>query len=203
MSKFITFEGCDGVGKSTQIAFVKEFLESKGKKVMLTREPGGTPLAEKLREIIIKENMDVITEAHLFAAARSEHLINKIIPALNDGYYVLCDRFIDSSLAYQGYARGLGFERVLEINRFTVENKMPDATIFIDMEPSNTWRKQSSMVIEDDKYEAETLEFHKKVYEGFKTLAKTEDRFISIVPEFEKKQTTEKIIKGLIDKGII
>ena len=114
--KFITFEGCEGVGKSTQLRLIREYLEKTNQNVVFTREPGGTPLAEKIRNIILTENMCAETEAELFAAARCDHIRNLILPALNDGKTVICDRFVDSSLAYQGYGRNLGYERVKDIN---------------------------------------------------------------------------------------
>src|SRR5437763_1199681 len=131
---FITFEGPDGAGKSTIIRMVANEL----KDALLTREPGGIDIAEQIRKVILdKENiaMDARTEALLYAAARRQHLVEKVRPALEDGKVVLCDRFVDSSLAYQGFARGLGIDEVLSINQFAIENMMPDLTIYFDIEP--------------------------------------------------------------------
>ncbi len=131
---FITFEGPDGAGKSTIIDMVAKQLGN----VLLTREPGGIDIAEQIRAVILnKENtaMDPRTEALLYAAARRQHLIEKVRPALDEGKIVLCDRFVDSSLAYQGYARGLGIEEVFAINQFAIENLMPELTIYFEIEP--------------------------------------------------------------------
>src|SRR3954470_4722817 len=130
---FITFEGPDGAGKSTIIDLVANRLGD----VLLTREPGGIDIAEQIRAVILdRENtaMDPRTEALLYAAARRQHLIEKVKPALDEGKIVLCDRFVDSSLAYQGYARGLGIDEVLTINQFAIEQMMPHLTIYFDIE---------------------------------------------------------------------
>ncbi len=203
MKKFITFEGCEGVGKSTQLNLLKEYLASTNQKAIFTREPGGTPLAEKIRKLILTEDMSSETEALLFASARSEHIDNLILPALNDGYIVVCDRFIDSSLAYQGFARDLGVQQVLDFNRYAVENCMPSATIFLNQDPANSWRKQSGVVIENDRLELESTDFHSKVYKGFCTLAENYDRFINIIPQQDMNVTSQNIIRSLQERGLI
>ncbi len=198
---FVVLEGCEGVGKSTQLGFLKDYLSTLGKEVVFTREPGGTPLAEKIRELILTKDMDSLTEAYLFASARIDHINNVILPALERGAIVLCDRYIDSSFAYQAFARGLGLSRVKEINRYAVENCMPDMTIFIDMDPNNSFRVKKGNIIENDRMERETKEFHSKVYQGFKELAKTEERFVSIVPQEEKTHTAA-LIREAVEKGL-
>ena len=142
--KFITLEGCEGVGKSTQLRLLAEYLNKEGVDTVFTREPGGTPLAERIRGILLDENLVIspYAEAELFATARRDHIDNLIIPALKAGKLVVCDRYIDSSLAYQGVARGLGIERVSEINAYARDNCMPELPVFIDMEPANSWRRQ-------------------------------------------------------------
>lgn len=135
---FITFEGGDGAGKSTVINKVYEELVKKNLSCMITREPGGIDIAEQIREVILNvknTKMDARTEALLYAAARRQHLAEKVIPALEEGKIVLCDRFLHSSLAYQGYARGLGIEEVYEINKFAIDSYMPDLVILFDIEP--------------------------------------------------------------------
>ena len=135
---FITFEGPDGAGKSTIIKLVHEKLLQDGFNIVLTREPGGTPIAEKIRDIILDNSnqaLDARTEALLYAASRRQHLVEKIWPALKEGKIVLCDRFLDSSLAYQGGGRNLGVENVLNINLFATENTYPDLTLFFDVSP--------------------------------------------------------------------
>lgn len=135
---FITLEGGEGAGKTTVAYSVIEKLSSVGIKAIYTREPGGIKIAEKIREIILDPNhteMDCRTEALLYAAARRQHLVEKVKPAMENGYVVLCDRFVDSSIVYQGYARGIGMEEVLKMNEFAIEGFMPNLTIFFDIEP--------------------------------------------------------------------
>ncbi|MBO5773985.1 MAG: dTMP kinase, partial [Clostridia bacterium] len=142
--KFVTVEGCEGVGKSTQLRLLKEYFEREGIPAVFTREPGGTPIAERIREILLDKKLAVSPriEAELFAVARMEHINNLIKPALEQGKVVISDRYIDSSLAYQGVARELGIDNVYEINAYARDNCMPELTIFIDMDPANSWRKQ-------------------------------------------------------------
>src|SRR5690554_938584 len=149
MKGFITIEGCEGVGKSTQVKFLKEYLEKSGQNTVFTREPGGTRTGEKIREILLRENMGAVCEAHLFAAARAEHIDSVVIPSIKQNNLVVCDRYIDSSFAYQGFARGLGLQKVMEINDYAINNCMPEYTVFIDMNPLNSWRKQKGKVIDD------------------------------------------------------
>lgn len=201
--KFIVFEGCEGVGKSTQLRLIKEYLEKTGQDAVFTREPGGTPLAETIREIILREEMNAECEANLFAAARSEHIDNFILPALNEGKTVICDRYIDSSIAYQGYARGLGRDRVTEINEYAIRTCMPDAVVFIDMNPLSSWRRQKGKVVQNDRLEAEKDEFHLAVYRGFKELAATENRFVCVEPDEDKLITNRKIIDALRERELI
>ncbi|MEH7130407.1 dTMP kinase [Neobacillus drentensis] len=169
---FITFEGPDGAGKSTIIDMVAKQFEN----VLLTREPGGIDIAEQIRAVILnKENtaMDPRTEALLYAAARRQHLIEKVRPALDEGKIVLCDRFVDSSLAYQGYARGLGIEEVFAINQFAIENLMPELTIYFEIEPElGLERINKNKGREINRLDLENLEFHQKVSEGYQLLIK-------------------------------
>ena len=203
MKNFITFEGCEGVGKSTQIRYLKEYLQKTNQPALFTREPGGNEVGEEIREILLKEKMSALCEAHLFAAARIEHINTVILPALNQGMLVICDRYIDSSFAYQGFARGLGLEKVMQINEFAVNNCMPQYTVFLDMNPLNSWRKQKGKVI-DDRMEGESGEFHLKVYDGFKRLSQAyADRYIVIEPKPLKEETSQSIIDALRKRGII
>ncbi len=182
--KFITFEGPEGSGKSTVIKAVEEYLLSEGYDIITTREPGGIKIAEDIRDIILsKENtkMGANAEALLFAASRSQHFVEKIIPALEQNKIILCDRFIDSSLAYQGHARGLGIEEVYQINKFAIGNKLPDLTIFIDVPPAVGLKRVFNNTRKVDRLDLETIEFHEKVYEGYKILSKKfENRFVTI-----------------------
>ena len=138
MSLFITLEGPEGSGKSSVMEKVYERLLSEGYEIVKTREPGGTPIGEQIRNVILNQDntkMDIRTECLLFAASRRQHLVEKIWPSLKQGKLVFCDRYLDSSLAYQGYARKLGMDNVLNVNLFATENTYPDLTLFFDVAP--------------------------------------------------------------------
>ena len=200
---FITLEGCEGSGKSTQLKKLKEFLVSQGCDFIFTREPGGTPIAEKIRTIILDGNnveMQDETEALLYARARVQHIKEKIIPAKNSGKIVICDRYIDSSFAYQSYARGLSMDFVRGVNSYAVENCMPDVTIFLDRSPAESFRATPG----DDRMEQETREFHNKVYEGYKAeMATSNGRIVGIKPDFDRNVTKQLIINALRERGAI
>lgn len=183
--RFITFEGPEGSGKSTVIKAVQDFLVQEGYDILTTREPGGSKIAEEIRDIILnKDNteMDASTEALLYAASRSQHHAEVITPALAAGKVILCDRFIDSSLAYQGYARGLGVDEVLAINSFGIGEHMPDVTIFIDVPPEiGLQRVFDNQGRKIDRLDLEPIEFHQKVYKGYMALAERfDERFVII-----------------------
>lgn len=169
--KFIVFEGGEGSGKSTMIDMIYNWLKENGFNVIKTREPGGISIAEQIREVILnKENikMDGKTEALLYAAARRQHLVEKVIPALEEGKIVLCDRFLDSSLAYQGYARGLGMDEVYSINKFAIGDCMPNMSILFDVSPEvglDRIKKNSDREI--NRLDLEKIDFHNKVREGY------------------------------------
>ena len=170
---FITFEGPDGSGKTTQIELLANYLRQKGYEVITTREPGGTPISEKIRNIILDPNNKEesgVTEALLYAASRAQHVAEKIKPALSAGKIVLCDRFMDSSLAYQAYARGLG-EDVIAINMFAIQGCTPDLTLFLDLDPTIGQERQIARG-KLDRLEQEGLIFQKKVYAGYQELIK-------------------------------
>ena len=164
---FITLEGPDGAGKTTQIQMMKEYLESLGKTVLLTREPGGTGISEKLREILLdKENAEMsdTTEMMIYAAARAQHVAQVIKPALAEGKIVICDRFVDSSIAYQGYGRRLG-EPVAVINSYAVAGCMPDVTFLMKLDPAVG--KGRIRADEQDRLESEKEAFHDEVFKGY------------------------------------
>ncbi len=198
LNKFIVFEGCEGVGKSYQIKKLVEYLKKTGQDTIVTREPGGTPESEATREILLNYPMPPLAEAYLFAAARISHIDKVIMPALQQGKIVICDRFVDSSIAYQGYARGLGRELVEQINYYALENCMPDTVIFLDLMPKDAWRKKSG-----DRLEQEGELFHSKVYQGFSELASSYSRFVTVVPDVDKEKTLQAIIDTLKERGII
>jgi dTMP kinase len=169
--KFITVEGPEGAGKTTIIDMLASNLAEEGYQVLQTREPGGIEIAEQIRSVILdKKNtkMDPRTEALLYAAARRQHLAEKVKPALDEGYIILCDRFIDSSLAYQGHARGLGIEEVYSINSFAIEGMMPELTLYFDIEPeAGLERINQHKGREVNRLDLEKLDFHHKVREGY------------------------------------
>lgn len=168
---FISFEGTEGSGKTSVIKAVVAHFESKGIRVLTSREPGGIRISEKIRDILLDKNhteMDARTEALLFAASRRQHLVEKIRPALEEGKMVLCDRFVDSSLVYQGVARNLGIEEVYQINQFAIEDTLPDLTIFVDVRPEvGLARVFSTSGREVNRLDLEQLEFHQKIYNGY------------------------------------
>ncbi|WP_297636428.1 dTMP kinase [uncultured Clostridium sp.] len=171
---FIAFEGGEGSGKSTMIEKIYLWLKEKGYDCVTTREPGGIKISEKIREVILDTNnteMDGRTEALLYAAARRQHLVEKVLPALNEGKIVLCDRFVFSSLAYQGHARGIGMEEVYRINEFAIDGHMPDMSILFDISPEvglERIRKNSDREV--NRLDLEAIDFHNKVREGYNNI---------------------------------
>ena len=185
MSKFITFEGGEGSGKSTVMKDVATRLTKEGYKLVLTREPGGTPIAEEIRNVILdKDNtkMDPRTEALLYAASRRQHLVEKIWPALERGEIVLCDRYLDSSLAYQGGARGLGIDNILQLNNFATEGSFPDLTLLFDIDPRiGLKRIAANANREVNRLDLEKIEFHDSVRKTFLSLAnRFKERYVII-----------------------
>ena len=203
--KFITFEGCEGSGKSTQIALIKKYLDENKIDYIFTREPGGTNISEKIRSVILDINNSEMSdecEALLYAAARAQLINEKILPALNEGKLVFCDRYLDSSMAYQAYARGLGEDFIKNINAYAINHCYPDYTIFLNISPEKAFARKGGMD-KDDRLEQSGFEFHTRVYEGYlKILEKEGDRFISIDPSGTVNETHQKIVNELKDKGI-
>ena len=202
--KFISFEGGERVGKSTYLNMLEEYLARIGRRpeFVFSREPGGSPIAERIRELLLDKRyfgeMSAHAEAALYAAARCQHIDDVILPTLNSGKSVVCDRYIHSSYAYQAYARGLGFEYVRAVNGYAVKRCMPDAVVFIDLSPDRAYFRKGS-----DRLESESGAFHRSVYEGFKSLEKTEKNFFPVVPSGSKEETFEKIIEILKNAGVL
>lgn len=200
---FVTFEGCEGVGKSTQLKLLRDYLERTGQDAVYVREPGSTDISEQIRSIILDpKNRDMTpeTEALLYAAARAQLVSSVIRPALDAGRTVICDRYIDSSVAYQGYARGLGREAVERVNAFAMRTAMPDVIVFIDLRPSAAFRSVSR----NDRLEMEALAFHDKVYEGYLAqAAASAGRFVLVKPEKDRADTHRKIVAALRERGAI
>ncbi|MCI1245400.1 MAG: dTMP kinase [Bacilli bacterium] len=202
---FITMEGGEGSGKSTAIKEIVAELRKEGHEVVLTREPGGTPISEEIRDIILdKKNtaMDPKTEALLYAASRRQHIVEKILPALKAGKIVICDRYLDSSLAYQGGARGIGIDKVYEMNQFATEGLLPDLTILFDIEPKEGLKRIADNAgREVNRLDIERLPFHEKVRASFRKLAKRfPDRYVVIDASKGKKEVLEEAFKAIKDR---
>ena len=200
---FITFEGCEGVGKSTQLNFLRDYLKETGQDAIFVREPGGTSIGEQIRKVILNPantEMASVTESMLYASSRVQLIDEVILPALGQGKLVVCDRYLDSSIAYQGYARGLGADFVKKVNSYAVEHCMPDVTIFLDLCPAESFRATPGA----DRMEQETREFHNKVYAGYKAeIATSNGRIVPIKPSFDKNITRRLIIDALRERGAI
>ncbi|SFS89167.1 MULTISPECIES: dTMP kinase [Halolactibacillus] len=198
---FITFEGGEGAGKSTVLERVAMKLRDLNYDVLTTREPGGIHIAEAIREVILDTThttMDAKTEALLYAAARRQHLVEKVIPALERGKIVLCDRFIDSSLAYQGYARGLGIDQIYTINQFAIDACMPSLTLWFKLDPSiGLKRIEKNNEREQNRLDLETLTFHEKVYQGYAVLA---ERFSDRIQPIRADVTVEEVTELALNK---
>lgn len=195
---FFSFEGPEGAGKTTIVRMLKDYLSEQHVDVVATREPGGIDIAEQIRAVILHPNnsrMDARTEALLYAAARRQHLVEKVIPALKDGKVVLCDRFIDSSLAYQGVARGLGIDEILAINAFAIENWMPTLTIYFDIDPSlGLARIRENGLREVNRLDLEELSFHEQVRKGYMVLL---DRFPNRIKKVDATQPITKVFEDV------
>lgn len=196
--KLITFEGCEGSGKTTQVELIKQYLDSKKIEYVYLREPGGTKISEKIRKIILDvENSEMSSQAEalLYASARAQLLAEKVIPALNEGKLVVIDRYIDSSFAYQAYARGLGMDFISKVNTFAIENCMPDLTIFLDISPKKAFERKGGED-KDDRLEQSGRDFHERVYEGYLSLSKIyKERFVKI----DSMRSIEEIHSDIID----
>lgn len=205
MGLFISIEGPEGSGKTTVAKNITEVLQKEGYKVVYTREPGGVGIAEKIRDIILdvnNTNLDPRSEALLYAASRRQHLVEKVQPILKDGAIIICDRFIDSSLAYQGHARNIGIDEVFSINMFAVENTLPDLTILLDIDPKvgleriNTQRNG-----EINRLDLESLSFHNAVHEGYQIIKnKYRDRFTIVDGNQSKDIVFDEIYKIIKEK---
>ena len=205
MSLFITLEGPEGSGKTSAIKIVRERLEKLGYGIVMTREPGGTPISEQIRNVILdKANtaMDPRTEALLYAASRRQHLVEKIWPSLKEGKIVFCDRYLDSSLAYQGFARGLGVEDILRVNEYATEGTYPNITFLFDIDPQlGLDRINQNKDREVNRLDVEKLEFHQKVRNGYLELSKKfSDRYIVIDASRPLEEVADKVFNEIINR---
>ena len=206
MALFVTIEGPEGSGKTTIGKKIVEKLINDGYEVIYTREPGGIEIAEQIRQVILdvnNTNMDPRTEALLYAASRRQHLIEKIVPAIKDNKIIICDRFVDSSLAYQGHARKLGIDNVYEINKFAIDTLMPDLTLLFDIDPKvGLDRINANKLREVNRLDLEQLEFHTLVREGFLIIQEREPNRIKRV---DANQSIENVFNDaykLIEQAI-
>lgn len=204
--KFITIEGCDGCGKTTQTTLLKKYLEDEKIPYVFTREPGGGKISEAIRTLILDGKNAEMTdecEALLYAAARVQHLHDTVIPALDEGKIVICDRYYDSSFAYQGYGRGLGIPFVASINAYAIEKYTPDATIFINLPPKEAFKRKHG-ADQNDRMELAGIDFHERVYEGFlHQVREDKERFIVIDGNNTKEEIFSQMIAALKKRGII
>ncbi|WAM34235.1 dTMP kinase [Caldicellulosiruptor morganii] len=192
--KFIVFEGNDGSGKTTQLLKVEKYLKQKGYRVITTREPGGTEIGYRIRKLLLDPvcKMDGLTEALLLAADRNEHVKNVLIPALEEGYVVICDRYILSSVVYQGIARGVGIENILRLNSIFEEKLKPDLYIVLTARPEIAI-KRLKMAGKTDRIDIEDIDFHTKVYNGFKEVVQRFERCVNI----EAEGTVDEVFEGV------
>lgn len=195
---FISFEGGDGSGKTTQFRLFAEYLRNRGFDVVTTREPGGTRISEKIRALLLDPECTEManrTEALLFAASRAQHVEEFIRPSVEAGKIVLCDRFVDSSIVYQGFGRGLG-DSVRVINEYAVGGLYPDATFLLDISPEEG-RKRNGKTGKNDRLEKQSMEYHAMVAEGYRKLAAAEpERFIVIDASAGIDEVAESIVKA-------
>lgn len=202
---FITIEGPEGSGKTTAVDTAVKELEKMGYQIVRTREPGGTPIAEQIRNVILDKNntaMDQRTEALLYAASRRQHLVEKVWPALKEGKIVICDRYLDSSLAYQGGARGLGIDNILNVNMFATEGTFPDLTLLFDLSPEvGLARIAANSDREVNRLDLEKMEFHTKVRNTFLELAKRyPERFVVIDASQSREEVAKKTLEVMLSR---
>ena len=202
---FITLEGPEGSGKTTAVEATVKKLQEMGYEIVRTREPGGTPIAEQIRNVILDKantSMDERTEALLYAASRRQHLVEKVWPALKEGKIVICDRYLDSSLAYQGGARGLGIDEVLNVNLFATENTWPDLTLLFDLKPEvGLARINANADREVNRLDLEKIDFHNKVRESFLALAKRfPERYVIIDASASREEVAKATMEAILSR---
>ncbi|MDF9599511.1 dTMP kinase [Bacillus cereus] len=194
---FVSIEGGEGSGKSALIKGLSLYLEEQGMECLTSREPGGVKVAEEIRELIMENEMDAITEALLFASARREHFKNKISPALTEGKIVICDRFIDSSIVYQGYVQGIGMDNVLSINSQALEGLvMPHLTLYLDVEPTIALNRIAQNNRETNRFDEKSMEFHKKVREGYLLI---EEKYSNRIKKVDASLSKNEVLQQSIE----
>ena len=195
--KFIVMEGVEGAGKSRQCSLLVDALNSNGYSAVLTREPGGAPLAEALRKLLLDPaySPDAVSELYMYSAARRDHLNKVVFPALEDGKIVVCDRFIYSTLAYQGYGRGLDLDFIREVNRKTIAPLTVDLALFMDVSPEVGFKRKGG-ADKEDRLERESLQFFERVYAGFKAMCAAGE-LVAVDASGEKSETAQKIYSAV------
>ncbi|MDI6754510.1 MAG: dTMP kinase [Thermodesulfobacteriota bacterium] len=209
MSLFITFEGIEGCGKTTQINHLTSYLERIHKPLLVTREPGGTEVGEKIRQILLSsenDRIDPMAELLLYAASRVQHYREVISSALAQGKIVLCDRFADATLAYQGYGRGLDLEWIEKIHSQTMANVRPNLTFLLDLPVEEglkrAFKRMENQTNKEDRFEKEALDFHRRVREGYLVLAKRDPKRIIILDGLKDEQTLHREIISHLPEGL-
>lgn len=195
--KFITFEGLDGAGKSTHIAAAVDLLRARGHTVVATREPGGTPIAEKIRALLLAVPMDLATETLLMFAARQSHLSEVIRPALGQGHWVVCDRFTDATYAYQGGGRGVSAARIEALEAWVQEGLQPDLTILFDL-PFEVARQRIGGERQLDRFETEAADFHNRVRAAYQQRAAQSPRRIAVLDATQDPETIRRAVESLV-----
>ena len=202
---FVTIEGCEGVGKSTLLRGLEEYLETAGRDAVFTREPGGTEVAERIRAVILDPENAAMTptaELLLYAAARAQHTEEKIIPAVRDGKLVICDRYSDSTLAYQSYARGLDRGECLAADEIARRGIKPDLTVFLDLSPERGFARKGG-ADKGDRLEREKIDFHERVYAGFRAIAESDpDRVVAVDASKSKEEVLAAVVSLLKERGM-
>jgi dTMP kinase len=205
---FITFEGIEGCGKTTQISHLTAYLKEKNLPFLLTREPGGTEIGDRIRQILLSsENsrMEPVTEFFLYEAARAQHLSQVVLPALTDGKTVLCDRFADATVAYQGYGRGLNLAWIEEIHNRFLKGLKPNLTFLLDLPVEEglrrAWKRMENQTVKEDRFEKEALAFHRRVREGYLFLARQEPNRIIVLDGMKDEKSIHREITNHLPKG--
>lgn len=208
MGFFITFEGIEGCGKTTQIRHLTAYLEGKRLPFLLTREPGGTAIGDRIRQVLLSsENsrMEPVTEFFLYVAARAQHIAQVVLPALKDGKTVLCDRFTDATIAYQGYGRGLNRQWVEEIHDRFLNGLKPYRTFLLDLPVEEglrrAWKRMENQAVKEDRFEKEDLAFHRRVREGYLLLARQEPNRIVVLDGMKDEQSLHREILTRLPEG--
>ncbi len=203
--RFYSFEGIDYSGKSTQIALLRDFLENQGHKVYVLREPGGTEISEQIRTLLLDKKNSAMTdfcEIFLYSAARTQLVSEKIIPLLEQGYFVIADRYVDSTTAYQGFGRGIDAEMVQQINRAATRGLMPAWTFFLQLEPEESYKRREASGRTTDRLEEAGKAFYRRVHEGYLELARAyPERFIALQAEDSVENIHQRIIQIIQEKG--